>query len=70
MATYQLAIKVIRNENPLDIQPDIFGLRVHYLLIAKWCHSWDVENTSKFHLTLFATKVLSECLVCINITDV
>jgi hypothetical protein len=39
VAAYQLAIEVIWNENSLDIQPDIFGFRVHYLFVAKWCHS-------------------------------
>jgi hypothetical protein len=49
---YQFTIEVIRDENSFDIQPDIFGLGIHYLLITKGCHSWNIQNTPEFHFTL------------------
>lgn len=54
---YQFTIEVIRDEDSFNIKPDIFGLGIHYLLITKWCHAWNIKNTPEFHLTLFIEKI-------------
>lgn len=54
---YQLAIKIIWYEHSFDIQSDVFGLWIHYLLITKRRHAWNIKNTPEFHLTLLIEKI-------------
>jgi hypothetical protein len=49
VTAYQFAIKVIWYEHPLDIQPDILGLPISYVLFL-W--SRHIKNWPEFYFTL------------------
>ncbi len=51
--TYQLSIKLIRDENPFDIQANVFCLGTQHIFCIEGSHARNKEQAPKLNLSLY-----------------
>ncbi len=52
-STYQLSIKLIRDENPFDIQANVFCLGTQHIFCIEGSHARNKEQAPKLNLSLY-----------------
>jgi len=50
--SYQFSIKIIWNEDPFYIEPDIFCFGIDYVILSCGSNGWHIKYGPELHLTL------------------